>query len=143
MTLRQAKTSSTLTVIILPFALRIPARLSSTAPRTLNTPLTLPVAFGHLVKRRRQTINVITYVAVVAQQKPGLVSRLAAALAHRTVQTPPAFIQHHIADAHARAVRVVALAALRTTQQAIGVIIEPAETAAVQTHVLLERERVV
>ena len=78
-----------------------------------------PAALGHVRQRRRQTVDVVADVAVVAEEQAALVSRLAAALAHRAVQAAPALLQHHAAHRHAHAVRVVALTALGAADQAI------------------------
>ena len=123
----------TLGVVVLPLKCDA-ARRFGVALVTPHAPFALPIAFGHLVKRRIEAVDVVADVAVVAQKQATLVGRLAAALAHRAVQAAPALLQHDIAHLDVRAVRVIALAALTASHHLT--IIWLAETATIQTHVL-------
>lgn len=61
-------------------------------------PLALPAAFGYILQRWVQTVRVITNITVITQQQTAGVTRLPARLTHRTLQTTPAFTQHHLSD---------------------------------------------
>lgn len=94
-TLREAKTKRTLGVVVLPFeATR--RRLGRAASGAFHAPFAFPVAFGHVIQRRIETVDVVADVAVVAQEQASFVGCLAAALAHRAVQTSPASFVHYV-----------------------------------------------
>lgn len=78
-----------------------------------DAPLALPRARRHILQRRVEAVGVVADVAVVAQQQPTLIGRLAAALADGALQAPPALLQHDLRHlGHTGANRVVALTAL-------------------------------
>lgn len=64
----------------------------------IYTPLALPAALGHRLQGRVQAVGVVADVTVVTQQQTARVGGLAARFTHRTLQTAPAFIQHHLGD---------------------------------------------
>ena len=49
-----------------------------------------------MVERRIQAVDVVADITFIAQDEARLVVRLPAALAHRTVQTPPTLVQNHL-----------------------------------------------
>ena len=62
------------------------------------TPFALPAVLGNVLQRRVQAVGVIADVTVVTQQQTARVGGLATRFTHRTLQTAPAFIQHHLGD---------------------------------------------
>ena len=74
----------------------IEARVVGSAHLADGAPLALPVALRNVIQRRVHAVDVVGYVALVAQQQAALVVALAAALAHGAVQTPPALLQDHL-----------------------------------------------
>jgi hypothetical protein len=63
----QAVAINTLGVVVFPFGVfHFSCRLTATL-ETLDAPLTLPISFGNLSQRRLETIDVVAYVTVIAQ----------------------------------------------------------------------------
>lgn len=72
----------------------------------IYTPLALPAALGHRLQGRVQAVGVVADVTVVTQKQAAWVAGLATCLAHRALQTPPAFTQHHPGDLVAQGAKV-------------------------------------
>lgn len=73
--------------------------MASTFPWFLAAlPFALPAAARDVLKGRVQAVGVVADVTLVTQQEASGVARLATSLTHRTLQTPPAFTQHHFSD---------------------------------------------
>lgn len=104
--LRQRVAVRALCVVVLPLDRLCCGGVGEAAAHALGAPFALPVALGHLVERRIETIDVVADVAVVAQQQATFVRRLAAALAHRAVQTSPATLHDYVAHLFSIADRV-------------------------------------
>lgn len=64
----------------------------------MYSPFALPAVLGHVLQRRVQAVGVIANVTVVTQQQAAGICGLTAGLAHCTLQTAPAFTQHHLGD---------------------------------------------
>ena len=62
------------------------------------SPLALPAVLGNILQRRVKAIRVITDITVITEQQTARVRGLATSLTHGTLQTTPAFTQHHLGD---------------------------------------------
>ena len=63
-----------------------------------GVPFALPAPFGHGLQGRVQAVGMVADVAVVTQQQSPWVGGLPTGLAHRALQTPPAFAENHFSD---------------------------------------------
>lgn len=63
-------------------------------------PFALPAAARDVLQGRVEAVSVVADVTLITQKEASRVTRLATRLTHRTLQTPPAFTQHHFRDLH-------------------------------------------
>ena len=76
----------------------VETRLVGPANLTDGAPLAFPISLWYVIQRRFHAVNVIGNVALVAQEKTGLVVTIATSFAHRTVKTSPSFLQNDFGD---------------------------------------------